>query len=325
MIPGEDPPGRISERVRRWLRAAGDDPAEHDDGSLADLCVAVEACLAAGREVAGWYRRHATESIGHRDKSGGDPVTPADRAADRSLHERLAARRPRDAVLSEESDPPPSERSGGRLWVCDPLDGTREFLARNGEFCVMVGLAVRGEARLGALHRPDPGTLYLGFTDGGAWRVDLPADADSGATSGREEVDDHPPSVRRLEAPRREERSDVPVRLVHSRSHRPDALEGLVRGLGTVEAVPHGSSGLKCALVAEGRADLYVHPVPYLREWDTCAPEAVLRGAGGLVTDCDGEPLSYGSDDPRQPRGILAGGPGFHLQGLRALRQIGGS
>lgn len=86
MSPREDPPGRIGERVRRWLRAAGDDPAEHDDGSLADLCVAVEACLAAGREVAGWYRRHATESIGHRDKSGGDPVTPADRAADRSLH-----------------------------------------------------------------------------------------------------------------------------------------------------------------------------------------------------------------------------------------------
>lgn len=324
MSPPEDPQARIAERVRGWIRAAGDDPAEHDD-SLADLSVAAEACLAAGREVAGWYRRHATGSIGHRDKSGGDPVTPADRAADRSIHERLAARRPRDAVLSEESDPPATERSGGRLWVCDPLDGTREFLARNGEFCVMVGLAVRGEARLGALHRPDPGTLYLGFTDGGAWRVDLPADAGTGAASGRGEAGGDPPSVRRLEAPRLEERSDVPVRLVHSRSHRPDALEGLTRGLGPVEAVPHGSSGLKCALVADGRADLYIHPVPHLREWDTCAPEAVLRGAGGLVTDCDGELLSYGSDDPRQPRGILAGGPGFHLQGLRALRQVGRS
>jgi 3'(2'), 5'-bisphosphate nucleotidase len=73
-----------------------------------------------------------------------------------------------------------------------------------------------------------------------------------------------------------------------------------------VEEVISGSVGIKCALVAQGAADLYVHPVPFLKEWDTCAPEAVLRGAGGRVTDCAGEPLTYGHPDPRQRGGIFA-------------------
>lgn len=286
-----------------WIEASGDDPSAFDEADLDDLAVAAEACLDGGREVSAWYRRHAEAAIARRRKSAGDPVTAADRAADRAIHERLAGRRPDDPVLSEESEPPAEGGSGGRLWVCDPLDGTKEFLARNGEFCVMVGLAVDGEARLGALFRPDSDVLYLGFSAGGAWRVD-------------------PAEARRLRAPRGEERGAAPVRLVHSRSHRPAALETLAARLGPVEALPHGSSGLKCALIAEGRADLYVHPVPYLKEWDTCAPEAVLRGAAGVVTDCDGQRLSYGKADPRQPRGILAGGPGFHLRGLEALEHV---
>jgi 3'(2'), 5'-bisphosphate nucleotidase len=83
-------------------------------------------------------------------------------------------------------------------------------------------------------------------------------------------------------------------------------LRQLERELGDVRVVRSGSVGIKCSLVARGRADLYVHPVPFLKEWDTCAPEAILRGAGGRVTDCAGQPLAYGKPDPPQSGGIFA-------------------
>jgi 3'(2'), 5'-bisphosphate nucleotidase len=74
---------------------------------------------------------------------------------------------------------------------------------------------------------------------------------------------------------------------------------------------PSGSVGIKCALIAEGECDLYAHPVAYMGEWDTCAPEVLLREAGGTVTDCRGEPLRYNKPDPHQPHGILACAPGL--------------
>jgi 3'(2'), 5'-bisphosphate nucleotidase len=112
------------------------------------------------------------------------------------------------------------------------------------------------------------------------------------------------------------------VRLVRSRSHPDERLEAIEAALPAVEAIPSGSVGVKCARIAERTADLYVHPVPYLKEWDTCAPEAVLRGAGGRVTDCGGGELRYGKPDPRQPSGILAGDPSSWASALPLVRQI---
>jgi 3'(2'), 5'-bisphosphate nucleotidase len=81
--------------------------------------------------------------------------------------------------------------------------------------------------------------------------------------------------------------------------------------LPVTERRPSGSVGIKCALIASNDADLYAHPVPYMGEWDTCAPEIILREAGGTVTDCFGEPLRYNKPDPHQPEGILACAPGL--------------
>jgi 3'(2'), 5'-bisphosphate nucleotidase len=219
------------------------------------------------------------------------PVTAADQASHEAIVMSLRASRPGEPILSEEGDH--IAEPTGRFWIVDPLDGTQEFILRIGEFCVMVGLAIDGRAVAGAVFRPDPGILYLGVTDVAAWRIDLgsipPGEPD------------------RLSVPS----EPNGLRFVRSRSHPDERLERLQQALNPSATVLCGSVGTKCALIAEGQADLYVHPVPYLNEWDTCAPEAILRGAGGYVTDCVGEKLRYGKKGPRQPKGIFAASSGI--------------
>lgn len=253
-------------------------------GLWPELRAAARAARAGGRAAQGFAGR--AESV---RKGDGSPVTAADRASQDEVLAVLRTSFPDDPVLSEEASDPLERLGRRRLWIVDPLDGTKEFLAGNGEYAVMVGLAVDGRAAVGAVYLPARRLMYAGARGLGAWRREA-----GGAWT-------------RMMAPRAE---PGPPRLVGSRSH-PDAL--LVRiqaALGVRDVVPAGSVGVKCGLVAEGRRDLYVHPVPYLKEWDTCAPEVVLRGAGGRVTDCRGEPLAYNKPDPVQPHGIVAGAPG---------------
>lgn len=366
-----------------WLGAG--EASALDAADLADLEVAVEAVLAGAREVMRRYR--GREAMEVEEKAPDDPVTEADRAADRAIARVLRTRRPGEAIRSEESDDVPAVGPGrgpgaagatapegaggpgsdaggpasGHLWIADPLDGTKEFLARNGEFAVMVGLAVEGSARLGAVYRPDPGILYLGTTGGAAWAARL---REHRRIAGRGGGEEHRPddagrgggeadrgggqAGRGGRDAKRADRDDAdvaaevrsladfrdptplsvatapdgPIRLLHSRSHRPEGLERLAEVLGEVELVPLGSAGLKCSGVAAGAGDLYVHPVPYMMEWDTCAPEAVLRGAGGRVSDCLGEPLRYGKDDPAQTAGLFAGRPDVWERARAVVREL---
>ncbi|MDP2471455.1 MAG: 3'(2'),5'-bisphosphate nucleotidase CysQ [Candidatus Palauibacterales bacterium] len=274
-----------------------------------DLLVAVHAALAGGRATLPYYR---SASLRTAEKSPGDPVTEADHAANRAVLSILGRERPDDPVLSEESPPPGSDSSSERLWVVDPLDGTREFIDGIDEFAVMVGLAERGAASLGAFFVPGSRRLYAGVADGGAWI----ADCSMGEATNEAIVVGafHPLRVGRP--------TDDRVRLVRSRSHPDDRLRAIEQALPSVEVIPSGSVGVKCARIAERAADLYVHPVPYLKEWDTCAPEAVLRGAGGRVTDCGGRALRYGKPDPRQPSGILAGDPVSWAAALPLVREV---
>ncbi|HKK27442.1 MAG TPA: 3'(2'),5'-bisphosphate nucleotidase CysQ [Gemmatimonadota bacterium] len=303
-------------------------PASHDF-LTGDLEVAARAALAGGRAL---YRYYGDERSGPdvtdreaasrrarldvEEKAPGDPVTAADHASNRAVLDLLSRRRPEDPVLSEESRPPAAGERGGRLWVVDPLDGTKEFIGAIGEFAVMVGLAVDGRAVLGAVYRPDPGLLYLGRAGGGAWRAAVDAREVAGGGGALASLPFGPLAV--------DERAAGPVRLIHSRSHTPEGLERLEEAFGDrgIEGVPCGSVGVKVGVIAEGRADLYVHPVPYLKEWDTCAPEAVLRGAGGRVTDCLGRPLAYGKDRPGQPEGLLAATPEVWTRALPIVRAM---
>jgi 3'(2'), 5'-bisphosphate nucleotidase len=263
-----------------------------------DLAIAAAAALAGGRAAMRFYGR---DDLAVEDPTGRGPVTAADRASQAAILEVLDRERAGERVLSEEA-PPPQGPPEPRLWVVDPLDGTREFIDRIGEFSVMVGLAIDGEAHLGAVYQPATGRLFAGAVGDGAWVT---------GTAGDSEL--APLSVGKVHEP---------LRFVRSRSHPDERIRRLEAALGEVEVILSGSAGSKCALVASGAADLYVHPVPYLKEWDTCAPEAMLRAAGGRVTDCEGEALRYGKVHPAQPGGIFAAHPAAWEYALPIVREI---
>jgi 3'(2'), 5'-bisphosphate nucleotidase len=164
----------------------------------------------------------------------------------------------------------------------------------------MIGLAVGGRAVLGAVYQPADDVLFAAAEGEGA-----------SITRGGETV------PLRCGEPGAEG-----LRLVGSRSHPDPLLARMQEALGITDVRPSGSVGVKCGSIALGERDLYVHPVPYLKEWDTCAPEAILREAGGEVTDCRGEPLRYNKPDPRHPHGIVACGPGVLERVRTPIRRV---
>ena len=244
------------------------------------LAFARDVARAAGREV---LKRYGERE--YRLKAGASPVTEADLAANRTIVAALRAGYPGDAILSEESKDSADRLGAARVWVVDPLDGTREFLTGNGEFAVMIGLVVDGRPVLGVVNAPARGVLYAAAAGHGAW-----VERGDGAA---ERLRCGPPGPDGL-------------RLVGSRSHAEPLLERMREALGIRDVQPSGSVGIKCGLIAEGSRDLYIHPSPHLKEWDTCAPEVVLTEAGGRITNCLGERLEYNKASPAQPDGIVA-------------------
>ncbi|MEW6669703.1 MAG: 3'(2'),5'-bisphosphate nucleotidase CysQ [Thermodesulfobacteriota bacterium] len=214
-----------------------------------------------------------------------DPVTAADRAVNAFLVEELRRAFPEDGVLSEEMKDDLSRLRHRRVWCVDPLDGTKEFIARNGEFSIMVGLAVEGRSVLGVVYQPIVDLLYFGIRDEGSTMQ----------AHGKETV------LRVSEAGEPEQ-----MGLVVSRSHRNPILDEIKQTLRVTRERISGSVGLKCGLIARGESDLYLHPGPGTKEWDTCGPEAILVGAGGRMTDCWGRPLVYNQPDVRRLTGLVA-------------------
>ena len=247
------------------------------------MAVAERAARAAG--VAAMRHYGSTDPI---SKADGSPVTAADRDSSAVIMEVLEEAFPADAILSEEVRDSRARCAAERVWIVDPLDGTKEFIAQNGEFSVMIGLAVDGQPVVGAVYLPARDVMYSASREGGAWVTRQGA---------RLPLRCSPADPRRL-------------RLVGSRSHADPLLIRMQESLGIADVRPSGSVGVKCALIAEGERDVYIHPVPYMKEWDTCAPEVLLREAGGHVTDCFGEPLRYNKADLTQPQGIVACAPG---------------
>ena len=224
---------------------------------------------AAGREILEVYARGAAAATLKEDDS---PLTEADLRAHRLITQALGELTPDIPVLSEEAEQPPwSVRAHWRRhWLVDPLDGTREFLARNGQFTVNIALIEAHTPVLGVVHVPVGDTTYRGAVGEGAWRR-------CGET----------PGVPLHVAPQAAE----PVRVVGSRSHRGDSLERFLERLGPHELRAIGSS-LKLCMIAEGSADVYPRLGP-TSEWDTAAAHAVVLAAGGAVVELDGRPLRY--------------------------------
>ncbi len=217
-------------------------------------------------------------------KADNSPLTLADLESQRVILDSLATLTPGVPVLSEESAHAPwsERRDWTELWVVDPLDGTREFVKRNGEFTINIALIVAHEPVLGIVAAPAQDVLYWGAQGQGAHRrrgAGQPIDA-TGAHS-----DAPGDAAIRISAP------GMPLRVVGSRSHMNEATAAYLAGLPSYATTGVGSS-LKFCLVAEGSADLYPRFGP-TSEWDTAAGQAVLEAAGGHVTRLDGHRLRY--------------------------------
>jgi 3'(2'), 5'-bisphosphate nucleotidase len=240
-----------------------------------------ERLLDAACEIARTAGHAILEVYGRPDfavarKSDNSPLTEADQVAHRIISGALTALDGSIPVLSEESAPAEHEarRSWSRYWLVDPLDGTKEFVKRNGEFTVNIALVDQHRAVLGAVDAPVLNRMYSGAVDLGAWRVD------AGGTR-------QPIAVRKNAA--------APLRVVGSRSHPSPELAEYLAALPPYEITDMGSS-LKICLVAEGAADIYPRLGP-TSEWDTAAAQAILESAGGRMIDLAGRPLRYNSKD----------------------------
>ena len=230
----------------------------------------VELAVKAGNAILEVY---ATDfDVQH--KADESPLTQADMASHSVIDQGLKALTPDIPVLSEESGLPDfTERAQwNTYWLVDPLDGTKEFVNRNGEFTVNIALIEKGRPVFGVVHVPVRNKTYVGCAGYGAELRD--------AGSGPVKINVAGETAR-------------PARVVGSRSHRGSSLDGFLDKLGEHEMHAMGSS-LKFCLVAEGAADIYPRLGP-TSEWDTAAAQAVVEQAGGSVLTLDGKPLSYNS------------------------------
>ncbi|MGH8279089.1 MAG: 3'(2'),5'-bisphosphate nucleotidase CysQ [Gammaproteobacteria bacterium] len=232
----------------------------------------VDIARTAGQRILEIY---ATDFSVH-EKADHSPVTAADLAAQQIIVTGLKRLTPDLPVVSEESRQTPynERRRWERYWLVDPLDGTKEFVSRNGDFTVNIALIERHAPVAGVVHIPVEGLSYCGVVGAGAERRQ--------GSSPPEAI-----HVRRL--------GGGPVRVVASRSHRGELLDGYLAKLGAHEIVSRGSA-LKFCLVAEGAADVYPRLGP-TSEWDTGAGHAVLLAAGGHVINVDGTPLAYNAKE----------------------------
>lgn len=258
--------------------------------ALADLM------LAAARDAAAAIMEVYLTDFDHISKTDGSPVTVADHRAEAIILDHLGPTG--IPVLAEESVAAGIVPTlGERFFVVDPLDGTKEFLKRNGEFTVNIALCERGAPVLGIVLAPATGATYIGGP-GGAFEI-----------TNRDE---------RL--PLRTEPGGR-MKVVASRSHGHDALDGFCTAFEVVEDVSVGSS-LKFCLVASGEAQLYPRFTP-TSEWDTAAGQAVLEAAGGVVLCLDGTPLRYGKGgDNLNPYFIAAANAELAEKGAAEMRRL---
>lgn len=235
-----------------------------------------------------------------------DPVTEADTRANALICERLEEHFPGVPVVAEESAPEAFAgfHDAARVFFVDPLDGTREFVKRNGEFAVMIGVLDGDRATAGVIHAPTEGATYAGIVGEGAWRLSPDGSRSPVSASAQKVLGE--------------------ARVVASRSHRTDVMERALRILGAGELIALGSAGLKAVAVARGDAEAYVAPMYAGKRWDACAADALVHAAGGRFTDAYGKPIDYRGEKLENDRGVVATNGWLHdalLARLRAARE----
>jgi 3'(2'), 5'-bisphosphate nucleotidase len=262
-----------------------------------ELDVARTVALEAATVVASFQGR----PLGVEHKAGGEPVSLADIASSNVIVARLQQAFPDDAILSEELPDNPQRLTASRVWMIDPIDGTRDFVRGEPGYVVMIGLVVEGRPKLGVVVQPSTRTQWSGAVGLGAWK-ETPAGKRT------------PIQVATADP--------TTIRLVSSKSHRTEYYARFAQALGITDEMRLGSVGLKVALIAEGSRDLYAYPGGQTKIWDSCAPEAILTAAGGRLTDSDGKDLCYTDLALPNPRGIVASNGLVHDRALAAIAKL---
>jgi 3'(2'), 5'-bisphosphate nucleotidase len=265
--------------------------------------VALRLAREAGAAILDYYDRPVrVERKVEVDSTHTEPVTVADRAANELIVEGLRREFPDDGILAEESPDTDRRLGKSRVWMIDPLDGTNGFIARDGDFAVQIGLAVEGKSVLGVVYEPLPDLLFRAAEGAGAW-IERPG------------FEREPARVSDARDLRR-------MRLAASRSHRSPRMDRVVSALQLKDEVRRGSVGVKIGLIVERQCDLYIHLSPRTKQWDTCAPEIILREAGGRFTDLFGQPLLYNVPDVQNHNGIVATNGLAHDLIIEKLRPV---
>ncbi|HYV23946.1 MAG TPA: 3'(2'),5'-bisphosphate nucleotidase CysQ [Pyrinomonadaceae bacterium] len=231
-----------------------------------------------------------------------EEVTAADREANDLIVRTLLTEFPDDGILAEESKDTDRRLEKERVWLIDPMDGTKNFIQRDGDFAVQIGLALHGEVVAGVVYQPERDVLYRAARGAGSWIETADRDAERMAVSN---VTDPGEMI-----------------LASSRSH-PSARMERVRALfGFKNELRRGSVGVKIGLITEQQADIYLHLSPSTKQWDTCGPQIILEEAGGKLTDLFGQPLRYNGVRIDNRNGIVATNGAAHEMVIENLKPL---
>jgi len=244
----------------------------------------------AGDKILEIYKSKGEPKI-YRKKDN-SPVTEADLLSQEILLKGLKKYGWR--ILSEETKDDLSRLGEDKIWIIDPLDGTREFLDRKEEFSVMVGLVLKGEPVLGVIYNPCEEKIYFAQKDKGAYlkkKRETPVKLEVSSISSLSEA-----------------------HLLVTRSHFSELEREFVQNCKVKKVTPMGSIGIKLGQIAEGKADCYITTSNKTSQWDICAPEIILREAGGKVTDLKGKNFVYNRKEVKNPDGIVASNGKIHSQ-----------
>lgn len=266
----------------------------------AELAAAREAATQATKIILECYDRFRTVA-----DAPASIHTEADARSQETILAYLRKKFPGDAFCAEEitKDGKVIAGTGPRLWIIDPVDGSRGFARKNDEFSVMIGFVDQGKAVVGVVQEPARQRLTWAVKGQGCWRQD-----------GSEK------SPNRCQVSQRASLAEAV--LVQSRSRDPGVPSGQVQALQPVRVVEAYSAGLKMALVARGECDLYVNRYQAFHDWDICAGHVLIAEAGGKSTGLKGEDLFYGSEGAWQRTGLLSSNTRLHEAALAKLAAV---
>ncbi len=261
-----------------------------------ELDVAIRLARQAGDLIMGFYQTGL--AVDH--KEGDEPVTAADRVADDLIAAGLRDAFSGDGLLTEESADDFLRLEKERVWIVDPLDGTTEFITETGEFAVQIALTLRGQPVLGVVYQPVERRLFYAVQGCGAYQV-------------------YDGSTARLHVSAKPDPGEMC--LVASRAHYSAFIEAARRALGIRQVSRMGSIGLKVGLLVQGACDLYL-ATNVAKEWDICAPHALILEAGGVLTNLCGEPLTYNKAEVAECRGLIVSNGRAHSQIVEILAPL---